>query len=284
MIPLSELEGLLALVAFDARLNFVQGLDAFRRLLAADDDGRVLQFLSGQLPGLEGERRGGIAFVLAEHYRLAGDLENLRALFAIDDAIVKESVLNASWGDPSDDPRMGRGIVALAIGAAGHAAAGVRTEVCSVIQNQCAWGVDVGDAVALLPGLLGDESSRVRQQAAYAASRLAKGKYDVSACISPLRENLKHVMAFVRTASAAAFWQLSRSKHDIGIAVPDLVLLLADAGDWSEPRKQAAGALLHHARKSAHHAAAVKSLVAATRLDEHRQEIGRFLAGLAKLE
>jgi hypothetical protein len=284
MVASSELGRLLSLVVFDASLSVVEGLDAFRDLLQKDSDGRVLRFLKREMTKLEGKQRGGVAFVIAEHYRRRGDLKNLRKLFAINDAEVKQSVLNALWEEPGSNPQMGPGIVQLAIQATDDPSPGVRTEACYVFQNQCAWGVDVSGAVTPLQSLLNDRSNRVRHQAAYAVGNLAKGKYDVSRNVAPLRRNVRHRDTYVRESSAWALWQLSRHKHEIGSAVPELVQLLTDDEEWDGPRKNAAGALLHHARKSAANAKQVNERVKSVCLDLKRKEIKRFLEQLASLK
>jgi hypothetical protein len=282
MIDSSELDRLLSLVEFRAVGNYVEGLDAFRNLLDKDSDRTVLRFLTRALRSLEGQRRGGIAFILAEHFRQIGDLANLQKLFATDDPCVKESVLNALWGEPGSNPQMGPGIIQMAIDATNHSAPEVRTEGCSVFQNQCAWGVDVSHALAPLQSLLKDQNDRVRHQAAYAVGNLAKRKYDMAEHIPLLRRNVKHKDMYVREASAWALWQLSRSKHDIGSAVPELVWLLTDTEEYNEQRKKAAGALIHHAKKSADNGKQVKQSIQGVRLDSKRKEIKRFLDQLAR--
>jgi hypothetical protein len=278
-----ELHRLLSLVKFDARLNHVEGLDAFRRLLEGDSQGDVLQFLNQEMGALDGERRSGIAYVLAENYRLTGELAKLQQLFAIDDSDVRESVLNALWGEPGSNPQMGPGIVQLALQAAAAPAPGMRTEACSVFQNQCAWGVDVSAALAPLQVLLADPVPRVRHQAAFAVGNLAKRKYDMSQHMAQLRRNIRHADVFVRDAGAWALWQLSRHKHDIGPAVPELVEMLTDNEEWSGPRKNAIGALLHHARKSTYNAQLVEQCVSRANLNLKIKEIPRFLEILARL-
>jgi hypothetical protein len=283
MADLSELSRLLSLVTFRADLNHVEGLDAFRSLLARDADGEVLRFLTNESERLEGRVRGGVAYAIAEHYLKAGDLGALQRLFATDDTDVKQSVLNALWGEPpASNPRMGPGIVALALEAARHPAPGVRTEACSVIQNQCAWGVNVSAAVEPLLSLLGDSSSRVRMQAACAVGNLAKRKYDVSQHVQALRLNLGDSDFFVRTWSAWALWELSRSRHDIGAAVADLVGLLASGReDDDDARRHAAGTLLHHARKSVDNGNRVRRCADGANLDASRRQVRRFQEQLA---
>jgi HEAT repeat protein len=284
MATLSELKRLLALVVWDARLSVTEGLTFFRYLLEDDADGRVLRFLNRELPKLQGERRGGIAYVIAESYRRRGDLQNLQDLFATDDADVKRSVLDALQGEPGSNPQMGPAIVQMAIQAMGHASPAVRTVASSVIQNQCAWGVDVKDAIGPLQDLLNDANPEVRHQASYAVGNLAKRKYDMSGCIPQLRRNVKHSVLYVREASAWALWHLSRSRHDISSAVPELVWLLKDEDEYNGPRKQAAGALIHHAKKSPENAADVSDRVRAAKFNGEHKEIRRLVGDLGKLK
>ncbi len=284
MMNLPELERLLSLVELRAEVNCIEGLDEFRRLLEKDSDGRVLRFLTQAVQKLVGRKRGGIAFVIAERYRQTGDLKSLRKLFATDDPYVKESVLNALWEKPGSNPAIGPGIVKLAIESATHPALEVRSEACSVLQNQCAWGVDVSAALGPLQSLLKDQKDRVRRQAAYAVGNFAKGKYDMPEHIVLLGRNVKYRDKFVREASAWALWQLSRCKHDIGPAVPELVWLLTDPEEYNEPRKKAAGALIHYAKKSADNRDQVKESVREVNLDLKRKEIRRFLDELGSLK
>lgn len=283
MATATELRHLLSLVQFDARLNCMEGLTPFRNLLAHDSDGSVVRFLNRELPKLEGKRRGGIAWALAEHYRQAGNLQSLQKLYANDDSEVKASVLNALWGQPASTPEMGPDIVRIAIDATSHASADVRAEACSVIQNQCGWKVDVSAAVAPLLRLLSDDSERVRSHAACAVGNLAKRKYDVSHHVVPLGHNLRHKDVSVRNYSAWALWQISRAKHDIGDAVHELVQLLADNEDWNDPRKNAMGALLHHAKKASGNLEHVRRCLKKVRLDPENQQIQRFQEQLARM-
>lgn len=284
MTEASELNVLLALVEWDPRLSVVEGLEAFRDLLEKDSDGHVLRFLIRALPKVQGQRRGGIAFVIAEHYRLNGDLENLKRLFATNDADVKESVLDALQGEPGKNPRMGPGIVYMAIEALQHDSPAIRTVACSVLQNLCSCGVDVADSIRLLQEMLKDKVPRVRHQACYAIGNLAKRRYDLSASTAPLRRNIKHKDFFVREAAAWALWQLSRSKHDISAAIPELIWLLADGEEFNEPRKKAAGAVLHHAKKSSTNAEAVKEQARAAALNLELKEVRKFISELNMLE
>lgn len=280
----SELRQLLSLVQFDARLNCIEGLTAYRNLLEHDSDGSVVRFLNRELSRLEGQRRGGIAWALAEHYRQTGNLQSLQQLYANDDSEVKASVLNALWGQPGSTPEMGQGIVRLAIDAASHASSEVRAEACSVIQNQCGWKADVSEAVAPLLRLLNDDSDRVRSQAACAVGNLAKSKYDVSLHVVPLGHNVRHKDVSVRNDSAWALWQISRGKHDIGVAVPGLVQLLNDDEDWNDPRKNAVGALLNHAQKASANLGQVRRCLKMVRLDPKYKQIQQFQEQLAGMK
>lgn len=279
----TELRRLLSLVQFDARLNCIEGLTAFRRLLEQDSDGSVLRFLNQELPGLQGKRRGGVAYALAEHYQHTGHLQSLQQLYADDDEEVKVNVLNALWGQPGSNPEMGPGIVQLALSGATHASPAVRTEACSVLQNQCGWKVDVTEAVTPLLHLLSDDSDRVRSRAACAVGNLAKRKYDMSEHVAPLGQNTRREEISVRNYSAWALWQISRSQRDIGIAVPQLMQLLADDDDWNNPRKNAAGALLHHAKKSSQNREQVLRSLQMVQLNPLNKEIRRFQEGLASM-
>jgi HEAT repeat protein len=278
----SELNRLLSLVSFRPHLNAVDGLVEFRRLLKSEPDAAVLRFLRRAVNNAEGEVRGGLAFVIAEHYFRVGDLGALRRLFAKDDAGVKKSVMNALWDEPpASTPRMGPGILALAMEALRHPAAEVRSEGCSVVQNQCGW-VDVSDAVEPLLSLLADPSGLVRMQAACAVGNLAKKKYDVSRHVIALTRNLKHGDYFVREYSAWALWELSRSRHDIGPAVAGLARLLASRdGNNDNPRKNATGALLHHAKKSAENARQVRQCADEANLDGSLKVVRRIMEQLA---
>ena len=279
----SELRHLLSLVHFDERLSCTEGLTAFRNLLEQDTDGSVLRFLNQEFPRLEGKKRGGIAYALAEHHLQTDHLKSLQKLYADDDIEVKASVLNALWSQPGSNPEMGPGILQLAIDGANHASPAVRTEACYVFQNQCGWKVDVSVAVAPLLRLLSDDSDRVRSQAACAVGNLARGKYDMSEHVSQLGHNARREDISVRNYSAWALWQISRSKHDIGVAVPELVQLLADNDDWNDPRKNAAGALLHHAKKSTENREQVMQCLGVVQLDPKYKEIRRLQEGLVSL-
>ncbi|MDB5339086.1 MAG: hypothetical protein JWN70_4705 [Planctomycetaceae bacterium] len=284
MTTSAELERLLSLVKFDPRLSSTDGLDAFQDLLDGDEQTQTVQFLLRKLPTLEGQRAGSIAFLLANYYsRSASDLNGLRKLFATDDAEIKESVLSALSGNPGSNLKLGAGIVEMALESMHHPAPGVREQACWVIQNQSAWKMDVTGALEPLQSLLSDESRKVRRQAANAIGNLAKDKYDMSAHIAGLRQNARHTDIYVKEAAAGTLWQLSRSKHDIGAAVPELVQLLTDKDDYDLHAKNAAGALLHHAKKSETNLNQVRQAIKQVRLNSKRKEIARFLDQLAEV-
>jgi HEAT repeat protein len=284
MTRIVKLEQLLSRVEYRAEYDAVEGINEFRTLLETDPKGEVHRFLSRAFTKLEGKVQGGIAFVLAEHYRKNGMIANFQDLFASGDENVRESVLNALWGEPGESPEMGRAIVEMAIAAATDPSPGVRTEVAYVLQNQSGWGVDVAAGIDALPSLLKDADARVKQQAAYAVGNLAKRKYDLSNCIAQLRRNVKNKDVHVRESSAWALWQLSRYKHDIAAAVPELVWLCSDKEDYDKPRKNAAGALLHHCKKSSQNCKAVRARVNETTLDTGRKEIRKFLSDIETIK
>jgi hypothetical protein len=276
----AELRRLLSLVEFDERLHVHEGITPFRSLLERDAGGQVAQFLRDEFASLVGKRRAAIAFVLAEYYRITGDVNRLTTLFSDNDPGTKTMVLNALWGSPGSNPEMGPGIVQLALDGARHLDCAVRTEACYVIQNQCAWKIDVAAAVEPLRRLLDDASDRVRMQAACAVGNLAKRKYDLSGHIAPLGRNLHCRDASVRNYSAWALWQLSKHKRDIGAAAPDLAQALMADDEWSAPRKNAAGALLHHAKKTPENIAQVRQHLASVRLKSEHAEIQRLVEKL----
>jgi hypothetical protein len=278
----SQLRHLLSLLADQKDYKYAEGLHAFHALLRKDVNGHVLRFLNRQLRSLRGKARGGVAYVVAGHYREVSNLNRLRKLYAIGDAEVQESVLFALWGRPGPNPRMGPGIVQLAVEATSHPVPAVRTGACFVFQNQAAYGVDVSPAVDPLRSLLADRSGRVRSQAAYAVGNLARRRYDMSRHVSPLRRNLTHKDMFVRESSAWALSKLACFKHDIGSVVPDLVLLL-EKDEYDAARKNAAGVLLHYAKKSAANAIQVKQAVEGANLDSRQKEIHKLVNQLVAL-
>jgi hypothetical protein len=276
------------LIVNDLEISRVLSLDncwdAVRDLLANDKDASALRFLERELPTLTSGKRRGIANCLAGHYCQKGDLEKVRQLFATNEDEILEGALGALCAEPRANPAFGPGIVALAIEAAEHPGVDVRVGVCILFQNQCAWGTDVTAAIEPLRTLLADPNEELGQPAAFAVGNLAKKKYDVSRLIPELRRNLKRKNQFVHGPAAWALWQITRAKLDISAAVPELVKALQHKEDWNEPRKNAAAALLHHAKKSAENAQEVRKLVRAASLDSKRKEIKNFLADLASVK
>jgi HEAT repeat protein len=172
-------------------------------------------------------------------------------------------------------------VVALAIQAIRDPDAGVRTEACAVLQNQCAWKVDVSQAIQPLTGLLGDPAWRVRHQAAYACGNFAGQKqYDLIVMVSPLTLNLAHENIYVRVASAWALWKLAK-RHDLSAAVPELARILASDDDYDAARKNAAGALLCWAKRAPAHLSEVRGAVSELIVDVKRKEVARFVRELA---
>ncbi len=64
--------------------------------------------------------------------------------------------------------------------------------------------------------------------------------------------------------------------QNIGLAVPALVRVLAEGGDYSGPQKEAVKALLHHARRSPPNLDVVRRGVSAATLDDRRKKAKRF--------
>ncbi len=281
MTDSAELERQFALVVSRNEADYSQGLRTLRQWLDKDADGQVLSFLQSEFAHGDGDPRGRLAFLLAEHYRKANDLDPLERLYATGDALVKQNVLNALWSEAG--PGAGPRIVALALDGATHADPAVRTEACYVFMNQAGYGVDVSSAIGPLETLLQDDVPRVRQQAAYATGNLAKRKYDVSSLLPQLRRNTNHKDFYARVSAAWALWHMSRYKHNIAAAVPELARLLADDHEQDEGRKNAAGALLHHARKSPENTKQVTTALASVRLDQGRREVQQFIDDFAKL-
>jgi hypothetical protein len=65
--------------------------------------------------------------------------------------------------------------------------------------------------------------------------------------------------------------------------VPELVTLLANREPYTEQRKRPAGALLHHAKKSAANAKQVKQAIRGAKLNKQQKEVQSFLEKLAAL-
>lgn len=225
--------------------------------------------------------RGGIAFILGARYLETGRLDAIRAVYRNEDPEVTASVLGSLTGEPTADPELGPGIVDLAVAGASHPSPDVRAAACSVLMNQCAWGVDVSCALAPMLDLLADTDAAVRQGAAYAIGNFARIKrYDLTPHIAALVPRLHDANLNVCTAARWALWKLSGSRN-IAVAVPALVRALESPHDYDRLRRNAAGALLSFARKSPENRAHVRQLVAAATLDTSRKEIARFLQQLS---
>ena len=105
----------------------------------------------------------------------------------------------------------------------------------------------------------------------------------MSGHFAALRKLLSHFDDEVADAAAWAILKFSMGKFDVGPAVPDLAPLLANKQDSADLRKQAAKALLHHAKKSPEALAAVRKAVKGVKLDEKQKEIQKFVKQLAAL-
>jgi len=276
----SDLVELLARLRYRAELSYFEGLDPIRRFLSGDVSGEGLRFLEAERPTLESPRNAGIAFALAERYRDLGDLPSIQRLYAAGDAPSKRMTLNALW-DPGS-PEVGRGIVELAVSAAQHPDAGVRTEACWVLMNLAAHKLDVATGLEPLGQMLSDPDASVRRQSAYALGHVAKhSRHDLTAHIPGLARNLTDPDRNARVAAAWTLWQLSRKRHDIAAAVRGLIELLELKEDIGDQYKNAVGALLHHARKSPEHAEAVAAVVREADLDRENKTVLRLLNELS---
>jgi HEAT repeat protein len=281
MVDEEAVRSLLSRVVYNRGYDALDGLDPLRRLLWKDEDGTVAAFLEQELERLEGKVRSGIAFLLGARYLEAGDRDAIRALYLRDDLGVAAAALGSLTGDTSAHPGLGQPIVSLAVEGASHADPRVRAAACSVLMNQCAWGVDVADAIAPMLALIENTDAGVRQGAAYALGHFAKVKrYGLEPHIVLLARRLHDDNVSVRAAAAWALWKLSGSR-DITCAVSGLVTVLESPQDYDAPRKYAAGALLSFARKSPQNRASVRELAASAHLDTSRKETSRFLQQLA---
>jgi HEAT repeat protein len=223
------------------------------------------------------------AFHRANELREVGDLDGLKKLFESGDAAVKAGVLNGLTGEPGHNPAMGPGIIALAVEGASHPSPEVRHWACFVFQDQSGWGVNVADAVGPLLTLLSDSDAEVRRMAAFATGNVYRRRFDFAPHFSALRRLLGDKALYVPEAAAWALAKMSRARHDIGLAVPQLLRVLASGQDYAEPRKAAARALLHHAKKSRVACDQVKQAIASVKLDHQRKEVKRFLDRLSGL-
>lgn len=221
------------------------------RALANDRDGSILRLLRSEQSRATRKVQGPLAFYIARRCAEIGDVETVRILYVNGEFGVKASVLNALWAAASF-PSVVPTAQELIRDGVGSPDQRVRAEACRAAQNLAADRVDMSEFVPCLIKLLSDPSAHVRLATACAVGIFGKhGKYNLSAHIAPLANNLKDTERFVRTYSAKALWRLSR-RHDIAGAIEALVSLLSqDDWDLKEARKNCSGALLHHARKSA---------------------------------
>jgi hypothetical protein len=207
-----------------------------------------------------------------------GDSGAILRSFESEDPARREATLNALWGDPRAYARLGDFAVELAVRGAGDPAHGVRTEACYVIQNQSAWGVDVTPALEPLARLLNDPVGRVRQQAAFAVGNVArKRRYDLTDHLPLLRRNLGDSDTWAPGAAAWALAQLSRGGRDISAAVPELVEAISSPHYDPDLSRRAAGALLHHAKKSEENLQQVRSSAAGMHLQTDQKPVQKLV-------
>jgi HEAT repeat protein len=281
MVNQNTVHELVSRVVYNKGYDGLDGLDPLRHLLWKDADGTIAACLEQEMRQAPDRVRGGIAFLLGAWYLEIGRLGAIRAIYRNGDPEVAAAVLGSLTGEPTANPEMGAGIVALAVEGASHPAYRVRAAACSVLMNQCAWGVDVSCALVPILNLLDDTEAGVRQSAAYAIGNFARIKrYDLTPHIAVLVRLLHDENIHVCTAAGWAFWKLS-GRRDIAAAVPALVKALEAPHEYEGPHKNAAGALLNFARKSPQNRAQVRQLATAAHLDTARKENLRFLQQLS---
>ncbi|HND56504.1 MAG TPA: hypothetical protein PLV92_29000, partial [Pirellulaceae bacterium] len=174
-----ELERLLAGITYRRDVSAFENYGELRDLLECDTHGQVLEYLWAAMERMSEETRGAVVFIVAERLFQLGDERRLRELAASGDSTVVYYTLNGLWGKPRDPTRIGPLIVDLVVGGAQSPDDRVRAEVCRLLQNHCAWKVDVRGAVGQLPKLLADPVDSVRRAASFAVGHLAKRKYDL---------------------------------------------------------------------------------------------------------
>lgn len=281
MVDQNAVHEMVSRVVYNRGYDGLDGLDPLRHILWKDVDGTVAACLEQEMRQAPDKVRGGIAFLLGAWYLEIGRLDAIGALYRSEDPEVAASVLGSLTGKPTAHPEMGAGIVALAVEGTSHPADGVRASACSVLMNQCAWGVDVSSAIAPMLDLIEDTAASVRQSTAYAIGHFARRKqYELTPHITLLAHRLHDENVHVCTAAGWALGQLA-GKRDITAAIPFLVNALESPQDYDGPRKNAAGALLRFARRSAENRAHVRRFVAGAPLDTARKEISRFLQQLS---
>lgn len=272
-----ELERLLAGITYRRDFSAFENYGELRDLLECDERGQVLDYLWAAMKRMPEETRGAVVFIVAERLFQSGDERRLRELAASGDSTVVYYTLNGLWGKPPDSAKVGPLIVDLAISGAQSPDARVRAEVCRLLQNHCAWKVDVRGAAGQLPKLLADSVDSVRRAASFAVGHLAKRKYDLLALLPLLRRNAIDESIQVREGAAWALAQMTRAKFDIGSAVPELVAVLQTPDAYSELYRAATGALLHHAKKSSDARKQVRAALAKVRLDMALKTIKKFV-------
>jgi hypothetical protein len=94
----AKLRQLLSLVKHDPRVNYAEGLDAFRARLETKSAPETLRFLAKAVQETKGEIRGGLLFVLAEHFLRIGDLDAIERQFDASDDEGRASILNGLPG------------------------------------------------------------------------------------------------------------------------------------------------------------------------------------------
>ncbi len=275
------LRKLVSCVVYNQGYDALDGLDPLRRLLWKDENGTVAACLESEMDRIDGKVRAGIASLLGARYLEIGRLDAIEELYAHEDPQVTGSVLGSLTGAPNATPEIGPGIVALAGKGASHPTSIVRASACRTLMNQCAWGVDVSDAIAPMLLLIEDTDAEVRQSAAYALGHFAKVKrYDLAPHIALLARGMDDGNIHVRAAAGWALWKLAGSR-DIAAAVPALVNALESSQDYDGPRKNAAGALLSFAKKSNRNRERVIQMTTSAHLDMTKKEISRFLLQLS---
>jgi hypothetical protein len=217
------------------------------------------------------------AFQRAKDLRKKGNIAALKKLFHNGDAAIKASVLNGLAGNANDNLQMGPVVIELAVEGAGHESAAVRYWACDVFQQLGDYGVDVSAAVEPLFALLQDPAAKVRRIAAYAAGNLCKQKLDWSRHFAALIGLLGDDDLYVPEAAAWALANFSRAKFDLRPAIGELLKVFTIDRDYDEPAKEAAKALLHHAKKSKQNREEVCEAVAKENLDESRKVVKRFV-------
>ena len=285
-------------------MNF-ESLDAaLSTLLAGDssDAGPSMDVIRNQLSGADGSEKaalvlrlcdaarmsdmgvsGKLVFLAAEALFSSGDLASLDEVFReIREPMRRRAALNALWAKPPSQ-EAGEYAVRCAVENLSHSDHRVRTEACSVVQNQAGWKTDVALAIPGLLACLRDREATVRMQAGAAVGNVAKGRrrYDLGSALQSLQTNLSDSSPWVRQMAGWALWQLAKKRvHDLS-SVPSLFSVLSRQDSEREDRKAAIGALLAIAKISD---AARLVVLQASRAAELRLELREVDGLLRKLE